>query len=272
MDNVSSFKDAYLSEDYVTLFILSTKDLVNILKDVDYAYAYKLSDTIYYVSVIAREYRPFVRKFREIFRVDVSYPYTLSSIDLIQSSSIAPFHGDTFLNLKGKNTVAAIIDTGIDYLNPQFQNDDGTTRIIGIWDQTIESNKINDDPAAFFGTFYAREEINKAIEAFNKGENPYNIVPSRDVIGHGTNMAGLVGAKGLNGVTGSAPECDFLIVKLKEAKTSNLRLIGVNDRKNIPIYEGLDILLAMLFVMNYKDSNSLTPISILFLLGKVLFL
>ncbi len=267
MDNVSSFKDAYLSEEYVTLFVLSTKDLVNILKDVDYAYAYKISDTIFYVSVLAQEYHNLVGEFREIFRVDVSYPYTLSSIEPIQSSSIAPFHGETFLNLKGKNTVAAIIDTGIDYLNPQFQNDDGTTRIIGIWDQTIESNKTTDIPAGFFGTFYTKEEINKAIEVFNKGENPYDIVPSRDVIGHGTNMAGLVGAKGLDGVTGSAPECNFLIIKLKEAKTSNLKLIGVNDRKNIPIYEGLDIYLAMLFVMNYKDSNSLIPISILLSTG-----
>ena len=56
MDNVSSFKDAYLSEEYVTLFVLSTKDLVNILKDVDYAYYYKIYDTILYVSVISQEY------------------------------------------------------------------------------------------------------------------------------------------------------------------------------------------------------------------------
>ena len=31
-------------------------------------------------------------------------------------------------------------------------------------------------------------------------------------------MAGLIGAKGLNGVIGGAPKCEFLIVKLKEAK------------------------------------------------------
>jgi len=266
MDNVSSFKESYLSEDYVTLFILSTKDLVNILKDVDYAYAYKLSDTIYYVSVIAREYRSFVHKFREIFRVDVSYPYTLSSIEPIQSSSIAPFHGETFLNLKGKNTIAAIIDTGIDYLNPQFQNPDGTTRIIGIWDQTIESNN-NDDPVAFFGTVYSRDEINRAIQVSNQGGNPYDIVPSRDELGHGTNIAGLVGARGLDNVIGSAPECEFLIVKLKEFKTSNLKLAGINDRRSTPIFEGIDIYIAMRFVINYNPSPSTKPMSILISAG-----
>ncbi|WP_346940346.1 hypothetical protein [uncultured Clostridium sp.] len=47
---------------------------------------------------------------------------------------------------------------GIDYLNPQFQNPDGTTRIIGIWDQTIESNN-NDDPIAFLALFIAEMKL-----------------------------------------------------------------------------------------------------------------
>jgi len=149
-------------------------------------------------------YTDFINRFNNIFNIDFSFPYTLSAIEPVEAANITQFHGETYLNLTGKGTVAAIIDTGIDYLNPQFQNPDGTTRIIGIWDQTIESNN-NDDPIAFFGTVYSQDEINRAIQVSNQGGNPYDIVPSRDELGHGTNVAGLVGARGLNNVIGSAP-------------------------------------------------------------------
>jgi len=120
---------------------------------------------------------------------------------------------------------------------------------------------------AFFGTVYSQDEINRAIQVSNQGGNPYDIVPSRDELGHGTNVAGLVGARGLNNVIGSAPECEFLIVKLKEFKTSNLKLAGINDRRSTPIFEGIDIYIAMRFVINYNPSPSTKPMSVLISAG-----
>ena len=35
--------------------------------------------------------------------------------------------------------------------------------------------------------------INNDINVFRNGENPYNIVPSRDENGHGTSLASIVG-------------------------------------------------------------------------------
>jgi len=259
-------KDAYLSEDYISLFVQYDRDLVSELNDIEYACAFRVSDIDYIVSVRTINYDDFIRNFKDKFTIDVSFPYTLSAVQPIDAANITQFHGETFLNLTGKGTIAAIIDTGIDYLNHQFQNPDGTTRIIGIWDQTIESNN-NDDPIAFFGTVYSQDEINKAIQVSNQGGNPYDIVPSRDELGHGTNIAGLVGARGLDNVIGSAPECEFLIVKLKEFKTSNLKLAGINDRRSTPIFEGIDIYIAMRFVINYNPSPSTKPISILISAG-----
>ena len=66
---------------------------------------------------------------------------------------------------------------------------------------------------------------------------------------------------------GGAPDCEFLIVKLKEAKTSNLKLIGINNRRSTPIFEGIDIYLATRFTINYNDVNLLKPISILLSAG-----
>jgi subtilisin family serine protease len=263
---INPCKDTYISEDYVTLFIKYSGDLVSVLEEIEYACAFRVSEGAYIASVRTINYNDFINSFKSILNIDISFPYTLSAIQPVDAANITQFHGQSFLNLTGKNTIAAIIDTGIDYLNPQFQNEDGTTRIIAIWDQTIESN-INNDPVAFFGTVYSRDEINRAIQASTQGGNPYDIVPSRDTLGHGTNMAGLVGARGLNGVLGGAPECEFLIVKLKEAKTSNLKLLGINNRRSTPIFEGIDIYIAIRFVINYNDSHSMKPISILLSAG-----
>ena len=262
---INSCKEAYLSEDFITLFIKYDKDLINELKDIDYACAYRVNPTVYIVSIQVGKYDEFIRRFINILDIDVSFPYTLSAIEPVNAANITQLHGEGFLNLTGENTIAAIIDTGIDYLNPQFQNDDGTTRIVAIWDQTIQSNTTTEN-APFFGTVYTREDINRAILSSTQGGNPYDIVPSRDEIGHGTSMAGLIGAKGLNDVIGGAPECEFLIVKLKEAKTSNLRLIGVNDRKDLLIYEGIDIYLAIQFVADF-NLISRTPMSVLLSAG-----
>ncbi len=38
------------------------------------------------------------------------------------------------LSLKGSGVLLGFVDTGIDYLNPMFQNADKTTRIVSIWD------------------------------------------------------------------------------------------------------------------------------------------
>lgn len=76
----------------------------------------------------------------------------------------------------------AVIDSGIDYLNPIFRNGD-VSRIAYIWDQTIPGNEDEQVP---YGKVFTGEEINQALLS----ENPQEIVPSLDENGHGTAMAG----------------------------------------------------------------------------------
>lgn len=143
--------------------------------------------------------------------------YTLQEISAIQATQVDFLQVSLPLNLTGHDVVVGIIDTGIDYLNEEFTDEKGKTRINQIWDQTIEP-KDGEKSYVPFGTVYNRDEIDRAIEAKRRGEDPYKIVPSVDKIGHGTNMAGIVGASGKNPlIKGVAPECEFVIIKMVEA-------------------------------------------------------
>lgn len=119
------------------------------------------------------------------------------------------------LNLLGQGVLVGFVDTGIDYTNPIFLHGDGTSKIVAIWDQTIDSEN-QYPPNTFFGTEYSAEQINNAL----KSENPLEVVPSKDEIGHGTMMAGIAaGAETADGnFSGVVPNSDLVIVKLKQAK------------------------------------------------------
>ncbi|MGL5259755.1 MAG: S8 family peptidase [Lachnospiraceae bacterium] len=153
------------------------------------------------------------------------------------------------LNLTGKGVIYAILDTGIDYQNPVFKNQDHTTRILSIWDQTIQEGT---PPSGFYyGSEYTRENINEAL----KSDNPRAIVPSIDVNGHGTAMASVsVGSKLENGTAylGAAPDADILVVKLKECK-QYLREYYLLP-KDVPAYQSTDIIMAMQYLDSYAKS------------------
>lgn len=149
------------------------------------------------------------------------------------------------LNLTGQGVVVCIIDTGIDYTAPAFRDENGRSRILAIWDQTIQTGT---RPEGFlYGSEYTREDINRALQS----ENPYDVVPSRDENGHGSALAGI--AAGSNVRTGAqyvgaAPNADIVVVKLKECK-QYLRDFYLVPQ-DVPAYQENDIMLAV----KYADS------------------
>lgn len=141
--------------------------------------------------------------------------FTLQQISPIQASNAKFLQLDLPLNLTGKGVNVAIIDTGIDFLSDEFMDSNGQTRIEYIWDQTITSTEKVENSIVKFGTTYTKIQIQEAINAYREGRSPYDIVPSIDEIGHGTNMAGIIGATGKNpALRGVVPDCTFVIVKL----------------------------------------------------------
>ena len=137
--------------------------------------------------------------------------YTYMDLGSLGASGITKLQEHPYLQLKGQGTVIAVIDSGVDYRNPLFQNEMGS-RILCIWDQTLEGDGVE----VPYGKVFWKKEIDQALAS----ENPLEIVPSLDTNGHGTKMAAIAaGSYALEEeFCGAAPEAMLIIVKVKQAK------------------------------------------------------
>lgn len=167
----------------------------------------------------------------------------VSCINSVQSTRFFQEEGGP---LFGSGVLVAILDSGINYELPDFRNMDGSTRILRLWDQTISGNP----PSGYFiGTEYTKDQINAALT----GDK--NIVPSRDVSGHGTAVAGIAVGNGTASegeYRGVASKSDLLIVKLGNARaggfprTTELMqalnyVVDVATERNLPLAINLSI-------------------------------
>lgn len=152
--------------------------------------------------------------------------YSLLDVTSMDAAGITAAEELPVLNNQGAGVIVGFVDTGINYTDSLFRNVDGSTRIIGIWDQTNNSdnsNNIENETAkpfsafsALYGTQYTAEEINLALNS----DNPASIVPTRDENGHGTFLASIAAGNRDEraGFSGAAPQASIAMVKLKPAK------------------------------------------------------
>lgn len=101
----------------------------------------------------------------------------------------------------GKGVLVGVIDTGIDFLHPDFrkQDDSTQTRIINIWDQTLNTGTT---PQGFtYGSEWTQAQIN--AELTHPGT-----VTERDSSAHGTHVTGTAA-----GLRGMAFEAEIISVK-----------------------------------------------------------
>jgi subtilisin family serine protease len=151
----------------------------------------------------------------EIAWVRAARSYTLQNdVSTSDAYTGARTENTTFGNA-GEGVIVALFDTGIDFADDDFRNPDGTTRILGIWDQTLD-DAAHPPPAGFdFGAYYSQADIDATL-AGGPG------LMTQDGYGHGTHVSGTAAGNGRhtgNGIpagtfAGMAPGADLLIVRV----------------------------------------------------------
>lgn len=239
--SVEATKYYYLSEDYEVYFIEYVGDILSRIRTIPFAHVYLTGRFFAMLFVENGRFNEVVKEVPEIVNIQKGFPYTLSELEItndLYSSNVID-KGNT--TLQGEGVIVGIVSTGIDYLNPRFLKSDSTSRIVAIWDQTLQEGPY--PQSFFFGREFSQKEINEALRRRELGEDPYEVVTHKDIIGHGTAIAGIIGGRTLEPGEPSmsvVPKCDFAIVKLKEAKNNTLRLSGI-DRREVPVYQDSDI-------------------------------
>ena len=117
-----------------------------------------------------------VDKLRDLTRVEsiryIELPKSLYTSDSSSNRAACVQRAQNSFGVLGEGIVIGFIDTGIDYTHPAFRLDDGTTRIEYIYDLSLN------------GAIYNKSQINEAL----KSNDPFSIVPSNDIIEHGTHV------------------------------------------------------------------------------------
>ena len=118
--------------------------------------------------------------------------------------NINPVHTGANLDMpySGKGVIIGYVDQGLDFNHPDFKNEDGSSRVLRYWDQTLNSG----GPVGPFGygIVWNNEEINNG-----------SCISTENSTGHGTTVAGMGSGNGrANGLNkGMAPESNIIVVE-----------------------------------------------------------
>lgn len=177
--------------------------------------------------------------------------YTLESTISLEKSGILQIQQNPNFSLFGQGVLIGIVDSGIEYQHEAFLGSDGTTKIVSLWDQTINDGGLPPDGYPF-GTEYTKEQIDEAL----RSDDPLSIVPSTDTDGHGTSIAGvIVGTPNLSvGFSGVVPQSELVVVKLKPAKAINKEIMGVSQDKLC--YQENDLMFGINYVLSVAQRLS----------------
>lgn len=141
------------------------------------------------------------------FEFSLDKGYTLNDSMRVKSRVNEVHQGNAPLiqGYTGEDVVLGIIDSGLDHQHPDYQNADGTTRIIKYWDQTLAVHPTRTPQPYGYGQVWNATDIDAGVMT-SIDQNGYN--------GHGTSVAGIFGGNALaNGKhKGVAPDGEFIVV------------------------------------------------------------
>lgn len=236
-------------------FILKTNEyLIDSIGDYPFI---RLSQTLSDFFVIGYVESDDVGKLSELLGTNFynSLPYVmgLQGRAELEAAGIIQIQEQTLLELRGQGVLVGIVDTGINYTDPIFRYEDGSTRIVSIFDQSQNGTP----PDGFFiGSEYTRAQIDEALAS----DDPYSVVPQRDEVGHGTFLASVSAGRGEDALLGAAPDSELIIVKLKNARPYYRSLYLIPDSQQ-NVYESTAVMLGIEYIIR-KAKELNRPVAI----------
>ena len=239
-----SIREMILSEDYADIIVPYFPCFLNQYRDQGAQVFNDYYGMIHY-PLSPRSYAAYFEE--GFFYTTIPKLYTLLDTVNLEASGITQVQEQPVLGLTGQNIILGFIDTGIDYTHPAFRRSDGSSRICGLWDQTVQTGTPPYDLE--YGSAYTQEEIDQALEQ----EDPYSLIPSRDEIGHGTALAGIAAGTAIaeNDFNGAAPQAMIAVVKLKPAKEYLKTLFYVTG--DAPAYQMTDIMAGIRYLLRLSE-------------------
>ena len=204
-----SCKDAIYSNDYYNFIIRNTV----YLQGYEPGECHMDLDDLFTIEYVPSEGLPPMSVGNYVYS-SIPKCYTILGEEALEATGIPDVQNLPGLSLMGEGILMGFVDTGINYQLPAFLDENGRSRIVSIWDQTIRNGNA---PEGFgYGAVYSQEEINRALES----DEPQSLVSTNDYQGHGSYVASVAAGSPVdNGrFTGGAPKADIAVVKLKEAK------------------------------------------------------
>ncbi|MDE6024451.1 MAG: S8 family serine peptidase [Lachnospiraceae bacterium] len=222
------------SVDEWQLIIRYTGDLEEVSKSVGFSYT--ILQNNYAIIRIKSENIELLTRIPSILFIEKPKSIYLE----VAATSILKMDG-----LSGKGVVTAVIDSGIDYKSGAFINNDGTTKLVGIWDQTLPYDEEHPNQYGV-GRFFTREEINTALKT---GDG----LPTYDYSGHGTGVASIISR--------DVPDSDILAIKLDNSNISGFPntislILALDYAVSFSQKYDLPMVINLSFGNNYGDHGS----------------
>ncbi len=172
------------------------------------------------------------------------FPVILSPLDAESNlaSGVTPLLEHPYLDLSGAGVIVGFVDTGIDYRKDVFRYEDGSSKILGIWDQTLTGTRAE---GLYYGASYTQADINEALAS----DYPLERVPTRDSDGHGTFLASVAVGRETEDSIGTAPDAQLLVVKLRRANPYFIeKLLLPPDKPNY--FHNADVMLGIQYLVD----------------------
>jgi hypothetical protein len=206
---------------------------------------------------------------RAIDYVELARPYAAQLMDAIPMVRLAQLHN---LGITGAGVIVGIIDSGLDFYHEHFRRDDGTTRVLYLWDQILAplagetgppANLLSSSPlGTTYGVEYQAAQIQAELNS--AAATRYGIVRSTPGQ-HGTLTASCAAGGGHYDITvgrlrifqGAAPEADIIHVRTDNMGNEDIYADSTNILDGFAYIFGRASQLGRACVVNLSSSDNL---------------